>query len=103
MTKIKTSYKFKEIKKRKNELGSELGVVIDFNSAERIKMRTWSDCYPLIDRDKCLGCGLCVDYCPEGAIEIKIINGKKKTVIDYSFCKGCVICAEQCPRKAIKI
>jgi len=26
---------------------------------------------PLIDRDKCVGCGKCVDYCPHRAIKMK--------------------------------
>ncbi|WP_418791174.1 ATP-binding protein [Phosphitispora sp. TUW77] len=26
---------------------------------------------PEIDRDTCVGCGKCVDYCPHGAIQMK--------------------------------
>lgn len=103
MTKIKQSYKFKEIKKKKIGLGAEFGGIIENNPAHYNKTGAWSKNKPLIDRKKCLACGFCADYCPEGAIEIKMINGQKKAVINYNFCKGCGLCTEQCPRKAIKI
>jgi Pyruvate/2-oxoacid:ferredoxin oxidoreductase delta subunit len=40
-------------------------------------------------------------FCPEGAITIKEVRGKKRAVIDYDYCKGCLICIEVCPQKAI--
>ncbi|MFH0836633.1 MAG: 4Fe-4S binding protein [Candidatus Aenigmatarchaeota archaeon] len=51
--------------------------------------------------DKCIGCGQCVEYCPEGCIIVQDIDNKKRAVIDYTYCKGCMICASICPVKAI--
>ncbi len=59
-----------------------------------------SDNKPLIDESLCIGCGICVWYCPENCIRIKE-DEKKKAVIDYSHCKGCLICKGVCPSKAI--
>ncbi len=51
-----------------------------------------------IDKKKCVGCGICVKYCPEGAIFI--VNGK--AFIDKSLCKECLICVEECPFRAVR-
>ncbi len=53
---------------------------------------------PEIDKNKCVGCGACVRYCPEAVIEL---DKNKKAGIDYYFCKGCGVCATECPAKAI--
>ncbi len=40
-----------------------------------------------IDEDKCVGCGTCVEVCPVNLLELKSVNGKKKTSApDQSFC-----------------
>ena len=48
------------------------------------------------DAEKCVGCGQCVEACPEGAIHI--IEGKSKTNRDQ--CKGHGRCVEVCPYEA---
>lgn len=53
-----------------------------------------------IDQDKCDGCGLCVNACHEGAIQL--INGKAKLVSE-SYCDGLGACLGECPRDAITI
>jgi len=53
-----------------------------------------------IDRDKCNGCGLCVNACVEGAI--KLINGKA-TLISEAYCDGLGACLPACPTNAITI
>ena len=35
--------------------------------------------YPEIDPGKCMGCGVCVDACPRGAIYMKTIDTKNKS------------------------
>ncbi|QSX06765.1 DUF362 domain-containing protein [Sedimentibacter sp. zth1] len=52
---------------------------------------------PVINTDKCVGCGKCAESCPQNTIEI--INGK--AVIDYRKCIKCFCCHEMCPVKAI--
>ena len=51
-----------------------------------------------IDEEKCNGCGLCVNACHEGAIDI--INGKAKLVRE-NFCDGFGDCLPGCPTGAI--
>ena len=49
-------------------------------------------------KDKCVGCGLCVENCPVGAIKIE--NNISK--IDESICINCGLCQENCPVDAIE-
>lgn len=53
-----------------------------------------------IDEKKCNGCGLCIEGCHEGAIEL--IDGKAKLVSD-EYCDGLGDCLPQCPTGAIEI
>ncbi len=51
-----------------------------------------------IDKDKCLGCGNCIDVCPFGALtlegDIVVVNEK---------CTGCGACLEACPVAALRL
>lgn len=53
-----------------------------------------------IHEDRCTGCGLCVDACHEGAIELK--NGVAVLVSDI-YCDGLGDCLPHCPADAIEI
>lgn len=53
-----------------------------------------------IDEEKCNGCGLCVNACHEGALQI--INGKAKLVSE-TYCDGLGYCLPECPTGAITI
>ena len=53
-----------------------------------------------IDEDKCTGCGLCVNACAEGAIQI--IDGKAKLVSE-TYCDGLGACLGHCPEDAITV
>ncbi|MEM5812336.1 MAG: 4Fe-4S binding protein [Candidatus Aenigmatarchaeota archaeon] len=75
-------------------------IVKEAGSTENNKTGSWRTFRPVVT-EKCIGCGICTWYCPEGAITVKDIKGKKKAVIDYDYCKGCLICLGECPQKAI--
>ncbi|MBQ5330204.1 MAG: 4Fe-4S binding protein [Oscillospiraceae bacterium] len=70
----------------------EAGYLVTVNSG-------WRSRTPQIDNEKCIGCGQCYLYCPDGVIAM---DGKTP-VIDYDFCKGCGICAKICPKSAIEL
>ncbi len=57
--------------------------------------------YPLIDAGVCIGCGTCVDACPEGDV-LGVVMGKA-VVINGARCIGHGKCAEACPVDAIKV
>ncbi len=52
-----------------------------------------------IDRDKCTGCGLCLENCPAKAISL--IEGKAR--IDPAICIRCAKCIAVCSQKAPSI
>jgi NAD-dependent dihydropyrimidine dehydrogenase PreA subunit len=53
-----------------------------------------------IDEEKCNGCGLCVNACHEGALQL--INGKAKLVSE-AYCDGLGACLPDCPAGAIEL
>ncbi|MDD4146080.1 MAG: 4Fe-4S binding protein [Clostridia bacterium] len=53
-----------------------------------------------IDEKKCNGCGLCVEACHEGALQL--IDGKAKLVSE-AYCDGLGDCLPECPTGAIAI
>ncbi|MBC3537034.1 4Fe-4S binding protein [Megasphaera hominis] len=59
----------------------------------------WRVYRPVMDKSRCIHCGLCFSYCPVNAIQA---DGKDYT-ITYDYCKGCGICAHECPKEAISM
>jgi len=57
--------------------------------------------YPLVDAGACIGCGTCVDACPEGDV-LGVVMGKA-VVINGARCIGHGKCAEACPVGAIRV
>jgi ferredoxin len=52
----------------------------------------------VVDKDKCDGCGDCVEACPVNAIQLQ--NGKAVICDD---CIDCNICVKTCPNQAISL
>ena len=51
-----------------------------------------------VDESKCVGCGACVDVCPNGAITLDDV-----AKIDESKCIECGACVDACPQGAISL
>jgi len=72
-------------------------------AAERGKLRSDGPQaqHPHIDATKCIGCGACVDVCPEGDV-LAVIAGQA-AIVNGHKCIGHGLCAEACPVGAITI
>ncbi len=57
--------------------------------------------YPHVDVASCIGCGACVDACPELEV-LAVVNGTA-TIVNGLKCVGHGSCAEACPVGAIEI
>ena len=49
-----------------------------------------------VDPEKCIGCGMCQDICPEGAIRVENIAR-----VNPRVCVGCGLCVANCPQGAL--
>jgi Fe-S-cluster-containing hydrogenase component 2 len=52
----------------------------------------------VVNKDECVGCGACVEVCPQEAITMKDI-----AIIDVDECIDCGACVDECPNGAIAI
>ena len=52
----------------------------------------------IVDKEKCTGCGSCIEVCPVEAI---IVESKAK--IKEPDCIECGVCVEECPEGALSL
>ena len=65
------------------------------------KMEQFVSPYPLlafVDKEECIGCGLCEHVCPFHAISVE-----ETARVDSGRCMGCGACVDQCPRSALSL
>lgn len=55
---------------------------------------------PIVDADKCVGCGECVDVCP---VDVYELQDAKSVCMNGEDCLGCESCIEVCEHGAIVI
>jgi formate hydrogenlyase subunit 6/NADH:ubiquinone oxidoreductase subunit I len=59
-----------------------------------------------LDRDACIGCGMCARVCPHRVLVVKreAEAGKKKAeIVDFNACMECGACARNCPAEAVTV
>jgi MinD superfamily P-loop ATPase len=56
----------------------------------------------VIDKERCAGCGICMQVCRFDAV-VKRRNGSEVYEIDDTACEGCGVCEYCCPEEAIEM
>jgi len=73
----------------------EIGcIVTEPGNAKGYRTGDWRSQKPEYDFSRCMKCGMCQLYCPEGCINK---NAQGYFEADLYYCKGCGICARECP------
>ena len=92
------------MKKLENELtwkDLEIGcIVTEPGSTREYRTGDWRSQRPTYDFGKCIKCGICQLYCPEGCIGQ---NAEGYFQSNLFWCKGCGICSKECPTKVISM
>lgn len=63
------------------------------------KLRVHSCLEIEFNRQRCDGCGVCVPYCPTGAVS----NGPTGVTFEPEICNGCLGCVMTCPNAAMTV
>jgi len=75
-------------------------IVTEPGSASQYRSGDWRSERPIRDDSKCIKCGICYIFCPEGCIGQ---NDDGYFEANLFYCKGCGICARECWTGAIKM
>jgi Pyruvate/2-oxoacid:ferredoxin oxidoreductase delta subunit len=59
---------------------------------------------PVVDTQRCTGCGRCVGACAPQLLSLEVQHWKKHAVLQGAErCTGCSLCALRCPFDAIRM
>lgn len=78
------------------------GLTVEPGSSRNFKTGDWRSSRPVLDREKCVYCGFCYFYCPDGVYQ-DMGPEEKYYQADLDYCKGCGVCAHECPKKCIQM
>lgn len=63
--------------------------------------------YVVVDEERCKGCELCVEVCPEDALEpspsLNSFAYHPILLKEDNSCTGCALCAQVCPDVALEV
>lgn len=77
----------------------DIGAIVSKpGNASQYRTGDWRSERPTYDFNKCIKCGICYIFCPEGCIGQ---NAEGYFEADLFYCKGCGICAHECPTRVI--
>jgi NAD-dependent dihydropyrimidine dehydrogenase PreA subunit len=84
-----------------DEVAADKMLTIEDEEAEDYVMKEISrnTKYPVVQPERCIACGVCMEVCPAGCIKF---NQGKAYVIEAD-CRNCRICVKACPENAFKI
>jgi Pyruvate/2-oxoacid:ferredoxin oxidoreductase delta subunit len=77
----------------KPSLPGDMNSAKSSNAERRIPLLT-----AIVNKERCMCCGICVAVCPEHAISIN-----DELMIDSDRCNGCGSCIKECPNEAISL
>ncbi len=77
------------------EIGS---IVVEPGNTREYKTGDWRSQVPTYNFNRCIKCGMCQLFCPEGCIEQ---NADGYFEANLFWCKGCGICTRECPTAVI--
>jgi len=56
---------------------------------------------PVVKKEWCKGCGICIALCPQGALSM---DEMEKAILEYpEKCNSCGMCELRCPDLAIEL
>ena len=77
----------------------EIGAIVtEPGSTAEYKTGDWRSQAPTHNHDRCIKCGICQVFCPEGCVEQ---DAGGYFIANMYWCKGCGICARECPTGVI--
>jgi len=79
---------------------SQGNIVLTPGSTKGYHTGGWRSLRPVWDNSKCIKCGICYVYCPEGCVSQ---DEDGYFMADLDYCKGCGICAHECWPGAIEM
>lgn len=53
-----------------------------------------------LDKEKCIGCGICLEVCPH---QIFLIQEGKAVIREIDRCMECGACSKNCPVQALQV
>jgi len=68
-------------------------------------IRSKEDGFPILNKDKCTGCGLCAIDCSTRALNMLRISeeGLYRLVFQHDLCNSCGICEKSCPEHCLHL